>query len=243
MLYTIKQESENISYPLKLTGKGFQFHFSLKNLHYYEDGSLLPNQDLEFTPYIPTLEEQTALREEYVNWCTKFEQEQDEILMGILSNPDYWKEYKSKQLTEISDAFEANLNRDMYFISSLGFKANGDRRTANNIANLISMFDIAAGEKGTVSYRDYDNIDHELNKEQLATLLAEHIGNGNALYSQKWTKKEAIKNANTLDDLAAISLDFEMKDYTQESIQQALQSSNQKRDEDHKTTLSSILKL
>lgn len=243
MLYTLKQPSKNKMYSVKITGTGFQFHFKVMDVHYYEDGSLLPNQDLEFTPYIPTLEEQTALREEYVNWCTKFEQEQDETLMGILSNPDYWKEYKSKQLTEISDAFEDNLNRDMYFISSLGFKANGDRRTANNIANLINMFDIASGEKGTVSYRDYDNVDHELNKEQLATLLAEHIGNGNALYSQKWTKKEAIKNASTLDDLAAISLDFEMKDYTQESIQQTLQSSNQKRDEDHKTSLSKILKL
>lgn len=242
MLYIPTNNLSTPSSP-KYIGDGYYFSFSLKNICYYLDGYLLNPSDINLEPYFPTTEEQAQLLQEYQQWCSNLEQPEDETLIGILSKPDYWKAYKSKQLTEISDAFEANLNRDMYFISSLGFKANGDRRTANNIANLINMFDIASGEKGTVSYRDYDNIDHELNKEQLSTLLQEHIGNGNALYSQKWVKKEAIKNASTLDDLAAISLDFEMQDYTQESIQQALQSSNQKRDVDHKTTLSSILKL
>ena len=49
-------------------------------------------------------------------------------------------EAKKKKLAELAEAtalFENNLNKDMYFTSSLGFRVNGDRRTRSNIEEFF----------------------------------------------------------------------------------------------------------
>lgn len=125
-------------------------------------------------------------------------------------------DYKQERLNELSReaaAFENNLNTDMYFTSSLGFKVNGDRRTKANLQDLIAFFDLQA-QNGTLPYRDYDNKDRQLTKEQLQVLLVEHVANGNALYEQKWNYQEQVKKAKTKDAVKAIKFTFEMADYS-----------------------------
>lgn len=219
MLYTITPQTENYSRPLKLSGKGFQFLFNLKNLYYFEDGLLLPNQDVELTPYFPTAEELPILLKEYTDWCSEHNQPQDETLIGILSKPDYWKKVKHDQVDAAAAKFEDNLNKQMYFTSALGFRINGDRRTATNIAGLISTYDIPPNSGKPVQYRDYDNQDQSLNKEQLQQMYLEHLANGNTLYQQKWAMEAAIDAAQSLEELEAIDTEFKMADFTQPLVQ------------------------
>lgn len=213
MLYRITQPYTS-NYKIKLTGTGFQFRFSLKNLMFFESGSLMSVQDVEFIPYYPTTEEQGQLLTEYQDWCTQFEQEQNAELISLLTDVTKWKEAKLLDLSKVSAKFEDNKNNDMYFTSVLGFRCNGDRRTATNIAGLISTYDLPPNSSKEVQYRDYDNEIQSLNKEQLQTLYLEHLANGNNLYQQKWTKEESIKAATSLDELNAVSLDFEMANFT-----------------------------
>lgn len=114
------------------------------------------------------------------------------------------------ELEEKAAALEENLNKEMYFTSSLGFKCNGDRRTRSNISDLITYF----SGSDTVDYRDYENNTQQLTKEQLTVLLQEHVINGNALYQQKWTIEAQINAAEDNEALKAINIEFTMSDFS-----------------------------
>lgn len=126
------------------------------------------------------------------------------------------EELKQKKLSEveqISSIFEENLNKDMYFTSSIGFKCNGDRRTRSNIEDLITFFDLQA-QDGKVPYRDYNNKTQLLTKEQLQILLQEHVLNGKGLYDQKWKLQSQITSADTIENLNKIEIKFTMQDFS-----------------------------
>lgn len=161
-------------------------------------------------PYIPT----TAQAEAWYKMISEWQGFTDmDPALDQLSKVDYHKEYLNSVVETESAKFESNLNKDMYFTSSLGFKVNGDRRTRSNIQDLITFFDIQA-QDGRIPYRDYNNEERNLTKEQLTVMLGEHVVNGQNLYKQKWLKQDAIANAKSFDDLRAISTDFEMSDFT-----------------------------
>lgn len=127
--------------------------------------------------------------------------------------PKTFEEVKKEKMQELqskSASFESNLNKDMYFTSSLGFKCNGDRRTKDNLQDLIAYFDAQAK---TVDYRDYDNEIRQLTIEQLETLIKEHTENLQSLYSQKWQLESKVNHATSLEELRLISLDFAMSNF------------------------------
>ena len=119
------------------------------------------------------------------------------------------KEKKLKELAQVTALFEDNLNKDMYFTSSLGFRVNGDRRTRSNIEDLIRF-----SPSYPVQYRDYDNQVQEVTQEQLQTMLVEHITNGENLYSQKWKFEEQINACTTKEEAETIEIEFEMMDFS-----------------------------
>ena len=132
----------------------------------------------------------------------------------IASKEKTLKELKEKKLDELTAAghqFDNQLvNEDMIINSALGFKANADLRSQNNINGLI------AANKEPVAYVDSQNAVHTLSLAQLNTLLAECIENGQYLYQQKWTYREKIKACTTKEELAAITFEFKMKDFANE---------------------------
>ena len=119
------------------------------------------------------------------------------------------KEKKLDELTAAGHQFDNQLvNEDMIINSSLGFKANADLRSQNNINGLI-----AAGQE-PVAYVDSQNAVHSLTLAQLNTLLAECIENGQYLYQQKWAYRAQINACTTKEELAAITFEFKMKDFS-----------------------------
>lgn len=124
---------------------------------------------------------------------------------------DELKEKKLDELTAAGHQFDNQLvNEDMIINSSLGFKANADLRSQNNINGLI-----AAGQE-PVAYVDSQNTVHSLTLAQLNTLLSEEILNGQYLYQQKWAYRAQINACTTKEELAAITFDFRMKDFANE---------------------------
>lgn len=119
------------------------------------------------------------------------------------------KEKKLDELTAAGHQFDNQLvNENMIINSSLGFKANADLRSQNNINGLI------AANKEPVTYVDSQNAVHTLTLAQLNTLLAECIENGQYLYQQKWAYRAKINACTTKEELAAITFEFKMKDFS-----------------------------
>ena len=122
---------------------------------------------------------------------------------------DELKEKKLDELTAAGHRFDNQLvNENMIINSSLGFKANADLRSQNNINGLI------AANKEPVAYVDSQNAVHSLTLAQLNTLLAECIENGQYLYQQKWAYRAKINACTTKEELAAITFEFKMKDFS-----------------------------
>ena len=136
-----------------------------------------------------------------------------------------FSELKSEKLSELTTKakeFEEPVNNDMYFISSVtvtendvekNLIVNGDRRTRSNIQDLITY-----QPTDTVTYRDYENIERQLTKEQLQVMLKEHVINGQNLYYQKWAFEEQIKACTNIEELNAIEFNFVMKDFSKEGV-------------------------
>ena len=121
-------------------------------------------------------------------------------------------EAKKKKLAELAEAtalFENNLNKDMYFTSSLGFRVNGDRRTRSNIEDLIRF-----SPAFPVQYKDYDNIFQKVTKDHLETMLQEHITNGLNLYQQKFSYESQIDECQNIEEVQNIKIKFEMRDFS-----------------------------
>lgn len=124
---------------------------------------------------------------------------------------DELKEKKLDELTAAGHQFDNQLvNEDMIINSSLGFKANADLRSQNNINGLI-----AAGQE-PVAYVDSQNVAHSLTLSQLNILLQEIILCGQYLYQQKWAYRAQINACTTKEELEAITFDFKMKDFANE---------------------------
>ena len=119
------------------------------------------------------------------------------------------EEIKQELLQKIdaeSDKFEQNKCDSMFITSSLGFRVNADRRSLQNIDNLIFL------NEPTV-FKDYDNQFHQLSVSDLNTLRYEISKNGANLYTQKFLLQSQVMEG-TLETLADFEVQFEMMDFT-----------------------------
>lgn len=137
----------------------------------------------------------------------------DSFVMSIEEIPEKTleevKAEKLEELAQVTALFENNLNKDMYFTSSLGFRVNGDRRTRSNIEDLLKF-----SPAFPVQYRDYDNIFQKVTKDHLETMLQEHITNGLNLYQQKFAYEAQINACTTKEEVEAIKIEFKMTDFS-----------------------------
>lgn len=112
-----------------------------------------------------------------------------------------------KKISAYADRFEQNKCDEMYVTSSLGFRANADRRSLQNVENLIRL-----GQE-TV-FKDYDNQFHSVTVQDLETLLMEISANGSNLYNQKFQMQFAVMNFTTLEQIENFEIQFTMMDFS-----------------------------
>lgn len=117
-----------------------------------------------------------------------------------------FKKEKLQELSQKSSAFEQTENKEMYIISSLGYKVNADPKALRNIDVLIDI--------GITQFRNYDNETVEVTTDNLKTIKSEIGINAVRLYQQKWAFEDLINKAETKEELDAIDLQFTMKDFS-----------------------------
>lgn len=133
------------------------------------------------------------------------------------------EELKNEKLDEISNyanRFEQNKCDEMFITSSLGFRANADRRSLQNVENLIRI------GQNTV-FKDYDNLFHTITVQDLETLALEISTNGSNLYNQKFQMQMTVMNFTTIQELENFEIQFTMMDFSASDASDASDGENE----------------
>lgn len=117
-------------------------------------------------------------------------------------------------LGEVKEVYKAGLkaffkqyenelvNPNIHIHSDLGFEINADIRSQNNVRALITLLESSDAE--TISYRDYNNKDHDLTLDQLKSILFEMCNYVNYIYKKRRESKKKIEDAKSIDEILAI---------------------------------------
>ena len=120
------------------------------------------------------------------------------------------KQDKLQEISNYANRFEHNKCDEMFVTSSLGFRVNADRRSLQNVENLIRI------GQSTV-FKDYDNQFHSVTVQDLETLAMEISVNGSDLYNQKFQMQFAVMNFTTEQKLENFEIQFSMMDFSENS--------------------------
>ena len=124
----------------------------------------------------------------------------------LLKPLEEFKKEKLQELSQKSSAFEQTENKEMYIISSLGYKVNADPKALRNINVLISQ--------KVTQFKVYDNTLKPVTVDELKIIKSEIEQNALNLYQQKWTFEDLINKAETKEELDAIEIKFTMSDFS-----------------------------
>lgn len=123
--------------------------------------------------------------------------------IGIELTLDEFKEIAKANLKTFFKQYENELvNPNIHIHSDLGFEINADIRSQNNVRALITLLESSDAE--TISYKDYDNKDHDLTLDQLKSILFEMCNYVNYIYKKRWESKKKIEDAKSIDEILAI---------------------------------------
>lgn len=123
--------------------------------------------------------------------------------IGIELTLDEFKEIAKANLKTFFKQYENELvNPNIHIHSDLGFEINADIRSQNNVRALITLLESSDAE--TISYRDYNNENHDLTLDQLKSILFEMCNYVNYIYKKRWESKKKIEDAKSIDEILAI---------------------------------------
>lgn len=190
--------------------------YAIKDTKYqgniFNDNSKAFRDSLEAEGYtVAWFDEEPDFHKEWVNTPAA------DGVIEIELSVDQFRDFKLTKLEDATEGFEENKNSQMYFISSIGYKFSGDRRTKDNLKEKIEYFDYLSSDTNgvkTVKFTDFDNIERDLTKEQLELVRSELITNGQNLYNLKTSYRNQINTAKTIAAIKAVSFDFPMSDFS-----------------------------
>ena len=119
------------------------------------------------------------------------------------------EEAREVKLLELNAGF-TTASETAHCLSSAGFEINADETANRNIYSLIIAMEATEGE--TARFCAYDNRFHEVTLAQLKTMQLEIIANAQAIYQRKWSLREQIHAAETVEELEMIVIDFDEGD-------------------------------
>lgn len=123
--------------------------------------------------------------------------------IGIELTLDEFKEIAKANLKSFFKQYENELvNSNIHIHSDLGFEINADIRSQNNVRALITLLESSDAE--TISYKDYNNENHDLTLDQLKSILFEMCNYVNYIYKKRWESKKKIEDAKSIDEILAI---------------------------------------
>ncbi len=113
---------------------------------------------------------------------------------------------RAAKLAELNAAF-TTASETARCLSSAGFEINADETANRNISSLIVAME-ATGEE-TVRFCAFDNRFHDVTLAQLKTMQLEIIANARTIYEMKWKIRERIDNAQHIEELDAMVMNFD----------------------------------
>ena len=123
--------------------------------------------------------------------------------IGIELTLDEFKEIAKANLKTFFKQYENELvNPNIHIHSDLGFEINADIRSQNNVRALITLLE--SSDAKTISYKDYNNENHDLTLDQLKSILFEMCNYVNYIYKKRWESKKKIEDAKSIDEILAI---------------------------------------
>ena len=123
--------------------------------------------------------------------------------IGIELTLDEFKEIAKANLKTFFKQYENELvNSNIHIHSDLGFEINADIRSQNNVRALITLLE--SSDAKTISYKDYNNENHDLTLDQLKSILFEMCNYVNYIYKKRWESKKKIEDAKSIDEILAI---------------------------------------
>lgn len=122
--------------------------------------------------------------------------------------------FKKRKSFAIKRAFLDWRNNKATLVSSLGFKADSNERANTDVSGLLVAYE--DNQEDLITFRDADNEFHALTYAQVKTLQKEIIENGNHAYAQKWMLDAQVESATTKEELDAVVVKFEGKDFSKE---------------------------
>lgn len=123
--------------------------------------------------------------------------------IGIELTLDEFKEIAKANLKTFFKQYENELvNSNIHIHSDLGFEINADIRSQNNVRALITLLE--SSDAKTISYKDYNNENHDLTLDQLKSILFEICNYVNYIYKKRWESKKKIEDAKSIDEILAI---------------------------------------
>lgn len=129
-------------------------------------------------------------------------------LCPMKTEEDKFNEAKQNKLSELKNAV-ASAFKTAGVKSSLGFKIDANEDAVRNLNGLVDI------GHNNVSFCDYDNVIHEhVTAEQVKTMRNEVLLNGQNLYAQKWTIRQQINEAESIEALNNIQIEFTMLDFS-----------------------------
>lgn len=114
------------------------------------------------------------------------------------------EELRKVCLKRLNTQLMAYRNADTTSIqSSLGFEANANITAYNNVDGVWLQAEEGSStlSEGKVAFMDFDDQLQMLDAEQLKTLKLEISENGSRAYGVKWTARQAIEAAQTVEEL------------------------------------------
>lgn len=121
---------------------------------------------------------------------------------------DEWRAKRKAELDLISNQLSQYKCKDMYIISSLGFKIDADMSSQKNLEALIRI------GQSTDKFKDYDNNYQSVTIENLNTMLTECAINSANIYTTRFGYCDALKSSDSLDEIMTIKFNFEMLDFS-----------------------------
>ena len=123
--------------------------------------------------------------------------------IGIELTLNEFKEIAKANLKTFFKQYENELvNSNIHIHSDLGFEINADIRSQNNVRALITLLE--SSDAKTISYKDYNNKNHDLTLDQLKSILFEMCNYVNYIYKKRWESKKKIEDAKSIDEILAI---------------------------------------
>lgn len=158
---------------------------------------------------------------EAAEWCNargdcfiaEIASEGDKRRFQITANPEpSLEEVRASKLAELTSKFE-DASFTAHCLSSIGFVIDANPTSNRDITGVLVVMD----DESTTQFCDYYNEFHTVTKAEMQTIQREIILNGQYLYQQKWTYRDAINSATTIAEIEAITIEFKNGDFLSEA--------------------------